>query len=103
MSNLSIKSYYPALRDKKIELVKRFPDGSCWIVPLNGGAHSHVSIDIAADCIVRGTHRLATDDEVTEFNAALTAQQARSRPATTLDRARAQFQAVMEERRKESA
>jgi len=72
---MDVRQYYSDRRKIAVDLVKQFPDGIVYITSIfnrerntTEGATCSVGIDNATRCLVEGTHRLATEEEIDRFN-----------------------------------
>lgn len=104
-AKLMQSTYFSAIREQRAQLLGQFPGGCCLVVSLIGpgrqgmaGRATEVTVNNAARLIVEGSHVLASDAQATEYREAQAAARARNAPATTLDEARKQFSAIMQER-----
>jgi hypothetical protein len=88
--------YWRAIAKTRAELQQRYPDGSVYVSPVTGPAPKaiEVSCDNASRLLVEGTHRLSTDAEIAEFEAAQCLAASAIRPVSSLADARALFAAL---------
>ena len=89
---MNFAKYYADIREQHAALAAQFPDGICHVVALTArpSAACQVTIEIAAKLLVEGTHKLADDSQVAEFQR----DQAMRRAVTTgigIEAARALF------------
>ncbi len=92
--------YWNSISTKLSELKTQFPNGFCRVAATRNGQVSEVSLSNAARCIADGTHRLASDDEIKDFERGMElrkAQQAQS--GGGLEAARRMFQALQPARK----
>jgi hypothetical protein len=87
-----------AIREKRLALQVKFPNGDCVVVSVanelkatTAGHFFEVPVSNAAQLLTDGTHRIASEDEAGDFYKAQDAARARVAPMDTLERARARF------------
>jgi hypothetical protein len=85
--------YYSEIRAKGQELANRFPNGDCLVICK--GCVSEVPVRLAAQLLIEGSHRLATQDEADAFRATRAMNRATTSQVDTLANARAQFAVLM--------
>ena len=57
--------YFSAIKAQRVALDAHYPNGTVYLTAVaNRDSVSEADTDTAARCLVEGTHRLATDDEV---------------------------------------
>lgn len=87
--------YYTKLTAKQAELRKLYPSGSLHIASVNNGRVCGASIEVAARCIIEGSHRVTSEVEVQEHEKQMALLRAQSTNAGGgIDQARALFAAL---------
>jgi hypothetical protein len=83
---MNVQQYYAVLRTTQADLRQKFPQGFCLVTSVDSldanstpGTVSEVSVPMAAHWIVKGSHRLATEQELQAFAEGLEATRARLR------------------------
>jgi|ERR1700722_6572995 hypothetical protein len=72
---MSVKTFWQSVRQMEATLRNKYPDGCLFIQPVenweknsSGGDALQAPVAVAAQCLVKGTHREATDEEIERYH-----------------------------------